>query len=418
MKIAPGTPLRVSLDFGFGNVVPVGRIALVNGVGALGYEASFRARGLTINPYDPIPSDDRAILAKNPRAFANLHGVFADSLPDAWGEILMRRRAERADIAYGTLTALDRLAAVGRTGMGALIYEPEIGLSGKHSASIDIDALSADAMAVLEGRAGALLDQLSRLGGSPGGARPKILVGLDAENKLRAGEADLPAEFEHWLVKFRAPADPVDAGRVEAAYAEMARAAGVDISPTKLIETPHGPGYFATRRFDRDGNARYHLLSFAGMLDSEWHVPTLDYADALSLVRLVTARDDDVERMVRRMFFNVVAHNRDDHAKQHAFIMDSRGVWRLAPAYDLTFAGGPGGEHYLAVAGYGKDITKKRLLNVAEEQIGALRSAAALARVVDAVGNFGMIAKRFDVSKRTSREIESAIAPMLKEMQE
>jgi len=300
--------------------------------------------------------------------------------------------------------------------MGALIYEPEVGLSGKQAASIAVDALSADAMAVLEGRACALLDQLSRLGGSPGGARPKILVGLDAKNNLLAGEADLPAQFEHWLVKFRAPADPADAGRVEAAYAEMARAAGVDISPTKVIETPHGPGYFATRRFDRDGNARYHLLSFAGMLDTEWHVPTIDYADALSLVRLVTARDDDVERMVRRMFFNVVAHNRDDHAKQHAFIMDSRGLWRLAPAYDLTFARGPGGEHYLTVAGYGKEIPKKHLLNVAAEQIGGSRSAAALARVVDAVGDFGGFAKRFDVSKHTLREIESAFAPMLKEL--
>lgn len=416
MKIAPGTPLRVSLDFGLGDMVPVGRIALVNGVAVVGYEASFRASGLAINPYDRIPSDDRAIIAKNPRAFENLHGVFADSLPDAWGEILMRRRAERAGISYGTLTALDRLAAVGRTGMGALIYEPEIELPGKDPATIDLDALSADAMAVLEGRAGELLDQLSRLGGSPGGARPKILIGLDGKNNLRAGEADLPAQFEHWLVKFRAQKDPVDIGRVEATYAEMARAAGIDISPTKLIETPNGPGYFATRRFDRDGNTRFHVLSFAGMLDTEWHVPTIDYGDALSLVRLVTARDDDVERMVRRMFFNVVAHNRDDHAKQHAFVMDSNGVWRLAPAYDLTFAQGPGGEHYLAVAGYGKDITKKRLLKVAEEQIGAPRSAEALARVVDAVGDFGTVAKRFDVDKRTSREIESAIAPILKEM--
>jgi serine/threonine-protein kinase HipA len=416
MRVAPGTPLRVSLDFGEGRVVPVGRIALAAGVAAVGYEASFRASGLAINPYDPMPSDDRAVMAKNPRVFHGLHGVFADSLPDAWGEVLMRRRAERAGISYDTLTGLDRLAAVGRTGMGALIYEPEIALPGDDPAAIDLDALSADAMAVLEGRASALLDQLLRLGGSSGGARPKILIGLDDKNNLRAGEAELPAPFEHWLLKFRAPNDPVDAGRVEAAYAEMARAAGVDVSPTKLIETPKGAGYFATRRFDRNGNARLHVLSFAGMLDAEWHVPTIDYGDALSLVRLVTALEDDVERMVRRMFFNVVAHNRDDHAKQHAFIMDSSGVWRLAPAYDLTFAQGPGGEHYLGVGGYGKDVPRKRLMKVAEEQIGATRSAEALTRVVDAVGDFATFAKRFDVTERTSREIEIAIAPILKEM--
>jgi serine/threonine-protein kinase HipA len=418
VKIAPGTPLRVSLDFGVGRVVPVGRLALVDGVAALGYEASFRASGLAINPYDRMPPDNRAIIAKNPRFFDSLHGVFADSLPDAWGELLMRRRAERAGLSYGALTALDRLAAVGRTGMGALTYEPEIELPGTDSTRIDLDALSADAMAVLEGHASELLDQLSRLGGSPGGARPKILVGIDARDNLRAGEANLPETFEHWLVKFRAPNDSAEIGRIEAAYAEMARAAGVDISATRLIETPRGPGYFATRRFDRDGNVRFHMLSFAGMLDVRWHVPSIDYGDALSLVRQVTARDDDVERMVRRMFFNVVAHNRDDHAKQHAFIMDAGGIWRLAPAFDLTFARGPGGEHYLAVGGYGKDIPKRRLLNVAKEQIGTARAVEALARVVEVVSDFNAFAKRFGIDERSSREIEEAIAPILKEMRE
>jgi serine/threonine-protein kinase HipA len=416
MKIAPGTPLRVYLDFGAGHIVPVGRLALVNGVAAIGYEESFRTGGLAINPYDQMPPDGRAIFAKNPRAFDSLHGVFADSLPDAWGEILMRRRAERAAISYQSLTVLDRLAAVGRSGMGALTYEPEVELPGSDATPVDLDALSADATAILEGRAGDLLDQLVRLGGSSGGARPKLFVGLDVNDNVIAGEATLPTNFKHWLVKFRAPGDFVDAGRVEAAYADMARAAGLDISPTKLIESPKGPGYFATRRFDRDRNMRFHVLSFAGMLDTEWQVPTIDYGDALSLVRLITAREEDVERMVRRMFFNVVAHNRDDHAKQHAFIMDSAGGWRLAPAYDLTFSNGPGGEHFLAVAGHGKDVPKKRLLEVAAEQIGSARAAEALASVVSAVSDFGAFAKRFDVGGGTSREIERAVAPILQEM--
>ena len=415
MKIAAGIPLRVALDFGNGHTVPVGRLALADSVAAFGFDASFRSSGLSINPYAPMPPDDRAVMAKNPRAFQTLHGVFADSLPDAWGDVLMRRRAERAGISYRSLTALDRLAAIGRNGMGALIYEPEIGLSGGDAAPLDLDALSADATAVLEGHAAVLLDQLVQLGGSPGGARPKILIGLNAQDRVRAGEAGLPAPFEHWLVKFRAPSDPADVGRVEAAYAEMARIAGVTISPTKLLETPNGPGYFATRRFDRNGNARVHVLSFAGMLDTEWHVPTIDYADALSLVRRITARDDDVEHMVRRMFFNVVAHNRDDHAKQHSFTMDANGVWRLAPAYDLTFANGPGGEHYLSVGGYGKDIPKAKLLNVAEEQIGTARAADALARTVAAVADFRSYAKAFEITKETAREIERAIAPILNE---
>jgi serine/threonine-protein kinase HipA len=416
VRIKPGTPLPVALDFGAARRVQVGRLALVDGIAALGYDAGFRTAGLSINPYLAMPPDDRAVMAPAPRIFDGLHGVFADSLPDTWGEVLTRRRAERAGIPYRSLTMLDRLAAVGRTGMGALVYEPEIELPGTDAAAIDLDALASDAMAVLEGHASELLDQLSRLGGSPGGARPKILVGLDAKNQLRAGEGDVPAPYEHWLVKFRGPKDPGDVGRLEAAYAEMARTAGLDVSPTRLLETPEGPGYFATRRFDRDGGKRLHVLSFAGMLDTEWHTPTIDYADALSLVRRVTARDDDVERMVRRMFFNVVAHNRDDHAKQHAFVMDSDGVWRLAPAYDLTYAQGPGGEHYLAVGGYGRDIPKRKLLEVAEEQIGARRAAEALARVVAAVADFAKFAKRFHVGKRTTSEVMRAIDPILKEM--
>lgn len=417
MRITPGTPLRVALDFGSAGSVPVGRLALANGIAVLGFDATFRASGLSINPYIAIPADDRAIAAAAPRAFGGLHGVFADSLPDAWGEIIMRRRAERAGIAYQSLTPLDRLAAVGRTGIGALVYEPEIPSPGSSSDTIDLDALAADARAVLEGHASHLLDQLARLGGSAGGARPKIVVGLDAANRLRAGESDLAAPFEHWLVKFRGPGDAEDIGRLEAAYAEMARAAGVDISPTRLIETSSGSAYFATRRFDRDGTTRRHVLSFAGMLDMQWHVPSIDYADALSLVRRVTARDDDVERMVRRMFFNVVAHNRDDHAKQHAFVMNADGVWRLAPAYDLTFAAGPGGEHYLAVGGYGRDIPKCTLLAVAEEQIGARRAKDALARVVAAVADFAVYAKQFEVSDATRSDVQAATKATLREME-
>ena len=349
MRLAAGTPLYVFLAFAPDDIVPVGRLALDRGRAALEYSPTFIASGLAINPRFAPPSRELEWAAE-PRLFGGLHGVFADSLPDAWGRELIRRRVIASGLDPSALTPLDQLAIVGRRGMGALVYEPAA--DARNVEEIDLDALSREALDVLAGSdRGDVLTTLEALGESSGGARPKILVAMDAHRNLRAGTDTMPPGYDAWIVKFRAPQDRPDVGPLEATYADMARAAGVAVAPTTLLRSrKRKTGYFATRRFDRGpAGERLHALSAAGLLEIQWDVPSLDYHGLLNLVRYVTRSQPDVEQMFHRMVFNVAAHNRDDHTKQHAFLMDRTGTWRLAPAFDLTFSAGPGGEHYLTI---------------------------------------------------------------------
>ena len=417
MRIAPGTPIRVSFDFGVGQRVKVGRLLLDGGRGVLEYAAEFISSPLRLNPrYRPSTS---LHLAEEPREFDGLHGVLADSLPDSWGALLVRRRAEANRIPYSSLTALDKLAIVGSRGMGALVYEPEIG--SEAVAAIDLDTF-ADAAANLEqGLASDVLSEMERLGGSSGGARPKVLVAINDAGVMIPGDATLPAGFDAWLVKFRSTRhDFEDIGPLEAAYADMARDAGLAISETRLIPAKGvGPGYFATKRFDRPGNnARLHVASVAGIMNTAWHTPTMDYAELLRLVRGVTRQQSAVEEMYGRMAFNVFAHNRDDHTKQHAFIMAADGVWSLAPPYDLTYSAGPGNEHYLAVKGRGgDDITREVLIEVGETNgIARERCGSILDEVSTAVGQFRKYATHYGVGSSTTREVSSVIEADLRRL--
>jgi serine/threonine-protein kinase HipA len=411
MKRDSAEPLRVMLAFGPDHVVPVGRLALVRGRAVLEYDRAFIASGLTINPRWPLPGRD-LLWAAEPRTFEGLHGAFADSLPDAWGRELMRRRARANGIEPSSLTVLDHLAIVGRRGMGALVYEPATWTEPVES-DVDLDNLSREAFELLAGHeTGALLETLEELGDSSGGARPKILVAIGATGDLRAGTDEIPPGYSAWIVKFRAPRDPADVGPLEAAYADMARAAGVVVAPTTLLASRRGePGYFATQRFDRTAGAqRVHALSVAALLETTWETPTVDYNGLMSAVRFVTRNHADVEQIFRRAVFNVAAHNRDDHAKQHAFLMDGAGSWRLAPAYDLNFSNGPGGEHYLAVNGKGDGVAADDLRALATRQsIGPRAAQQVIDDVRAAVADFDRFARAYDVARASRAEIDAVL---------
>jgi serine/threonine-protein kinase HipA len=396
MRLPPGTALDVSLRFSRHQTLPVGRLAWAKTHAVFEYDPAFIASGLRINPNLGVPTS--ALLEpKNPRVFRGLHGVFADSLPDAWGEALLRRRAEDEGVAYDTLNALDRLAWVGSNAMGALSYSPDYA-QNPEDAPVDLDRYAAEAFALLQGEVDHVVPALIALGSPSGGARPKILVSLDDAGRASAIEK---AGYSPWLIKFRGPQDPVDITRLEAAYADMARSAGITMSATRLV-ADGGAAYFATQRFDRSGPQRIHTLSFAAFLDADWYVPSGDYDLALRIVRNVVRDVGALEEMYRRMVFNVVAHNRDDHWKQHALLMSADGSWTLAPAFDLTPNYGSGGEHYLTINGRGKNITADDLLAVADAH--AIRRPKAQAIIDDvraAVADFDEHAARYDVSRST-----------------
>jgi serine/threonine-protein kinase HipA len=350
-KVEPVRLLHVEMELG-GALRPVGRLAWQRGRIFFEYDPAFIASGRSISPIK-LPLEQR-VFPGELEPFDGLHGVFNDSLPDGWGRLLMDRSLSALGMIPSALTPLDRLAYVGSRGLGALRYRPEHGRK-RGPAAIDLDRLAELVQAVLDGDVEDVLDRLIDLGGSSGGARPKVLVGCNRnKRRLVAGVGALPVGYSHWLVKFRSSVDPPDMGAIEYAYSEMARAAGVDMAPTHLFPASEGPGYFGTQRFDRRGAARVHVHSICGLLHADHRLPSVHYDTLLNATRRVTGSQVEVDRMFRRMVFNVLAHNRDDHTKNHAFLLDDDGEWRCTPAYDVTFSSGPGGEHALAIDGEGR----------------------------------------------------------------
>lgn len=257
MKNHPSaTEIRVGLDFD-GKVIPVGRLATRERRVYFQYDASFIRKGLEISPLR-LPLKP-GLMSFDSMLFEGLPGVFSDSLPDGWGRLLFDRFARSQGVAPETLTPLDRLAHVGRTGMGALVYEPDYSAEDAEHA-INLDELARQAQEVLEGASEGVLKELLLLNGSSAGARPKALIGVNAgRRRISHGVARLPDGFEHWLVKFANSQDGSDAGAVEYVYALMARQAGVEVPDVHLFPALRSAGYFATKRFDREGEKRLHM---------------------------------------------------------------------------------------------------------------------------------------------------------------
>ena len=356
MKLAPGMPLTIALAFDTAEPRrQVARLAFFERTAQLEWEPPVIAARLAVSPilYPP----ERGLHAARSREFDGLHGFLADSLPEGWGHLLMRRRLGKLGINIDALTPLQRLALVGDQGRGALVFKPVTALPDDIE-TLDLDELAAASSEILRGEEDALADTLAGLAGASGGARPKIHVGFNANGAISASEGETTPGHEAWIVKFPANEDPLDIGPIESAYANMALAAGLDLSANRLLPSKSGPGYFATRRFDRPASGqRLHMVSLSGAIELRPSLPS-SYDTFLRATQAITRHAGDVSSAFRRMVFNVLACNRDDHTRQHSFLMSPTGGWRLAPAYDLTFAPGPGGEHYLDIEGEGRRPTR------------------------------------------------------------
>ena len=356
MRIGPGVPLNVALAFDATRPrLPVARLAMADRVAQLEWAEPVITARLPVSPLFYPP--ERGLHAARGGEFDGLHGFLADSLPEGWGQLLMRRQLSKLGVNIDTLTPLERLALVGDQGRGALVFEPATAPAADIE-SLDLDDLAAASAKLLRGEDGALADTLAGLAGASGGARPKIHVGFDRAGAMSVSDGEIAPGHQAWIVKFRANEDPVDIGPIEAAYAAMALAAGLTLSAYRLLPAKTGPGYFATRRFDRPApGLRLHMVSLSGVIEARASLPS-SYDTFLRATNAVTRHADDVAAVFRRMVFNVLACNRDDHTRQHSFLMSEHGDWRLAPAYDLTFAPGPGGEHYLDIEGEGRHPTQ------------------------------------------------------------
>jgi serine/threonine-protein kinase HipA len=410
VRIDAGTPLAVALHWDTGDIQPVGRLAYRDRIAYLQYDESFLTAGLELSPMHHSTSTG---VQRPYRAdiFEGLHGVFNDSLPDGWGRLLVDRRARQLGIEPATLTPLDRLACVGGNAIGALTYAPTTDVWEQRCDTLDLDKLAADARLVLEGDISDVISELGQAGGSPGGARPKALVAVNDTGHTVHGIDDIPDDYTQYLVKFAGHEDPEDIAAIEMAYAMMAKDAGVAMPETRLLKGGRGQLHFAARRFDREGERRVHVHSASGLLYTDIRIPALDYEDLIKLTRKLTHDQRECKAMFTLAVFNVLAHNRDDHARQFSFIMHRDGVWHMAPAYDLTYSPGPGGEHSSSVLGHGKDITRAKLMALGRKaDIKDQDIAQIIERAETVIGSWETYASEQDVSKASTAEIATALS--------
>ncbi len=315
---------------------------------AFEYTEAWIKDGFSISPFS-LPLE-KGVFLPSKSNFQGLFGVFADSLPDAWGNILVNRMLLKKGISLDEVTPLMRLAIVGDSGMGALCYRPEISLE-QSNGMLSLDELAGECSKILRSQSSDNLDELYRLGGTSGGARPKVMMKVEGED---------------WLIKFPAYFDMEESGRMEYDYSVCARECGIEMAETKLFPSERCQGYFGTRRFDRVSGKRVHMITASALLELNWQEPSFDYHSLMKLTKILTHDNkSDIESMYRRMCFNVFAHNRDDHGKNFAFLYDAvNDMWRLSPAYDLTYSNTYFGEHTTSVDGNGANPTASNILAV------------------------------------------------------
>jgi serine/threonine-protein kinase HipA len=344
--------------------IDVGELVNENKIIYFRYYPAFVKRGLEISPLKLKLNTD--INKTNSTPFDGLFGVFSDSLPDGWGRLLLDRTLTARGIPIANLTPLDRLAYVGNQGMGALQYKPEMSIENLTEFRIELDEIAKATQRIIAGTATEVIDELFQLGGSSGGARPKILVGYNPENQhFMNADKELPLGYEHWLIKFPASSDSRDIANIEYAYYKMAIDAGIEMSACQLFQGQSGKTYFGTKRFDRQGNNRLHLHSAAGMMHDNFRLSSLDYGHLMDCTFQLERDVKAYEKVLRLAAFNVFANNRDDHSKNFSFLMDATSQWRLAPAYDLTFSYSGHGMHSTMVAGESANPTREHLMKLA-----------------------------------------------------
>lgn len=325
----------------------VGYLARINSKYAFEYDDEWIINGFSISPFS-LPLK-KGVFIPNNMNFNGFFGVFADSMPDSWGNLLLDKYLKSKGIDH--TDGLNRLSIVGKSGMGALEYYPNNEII--EQIDFDLDKYQIEANKVLN-KENSDVDFLFKYGGSSGGARPKALIEIDNAE---------------WIVKFESKFDVENIGLCEYEYAKACEEIGINIPETKLLKSKYNSGYFAIKRFDRVNNKKIHMITAAALLEADFRSPCLDYSDLFKLTKIIT-KDNmaDLKELFLRMCFNVFAHNLDDHAKNFSYIYDfDTKSFRLSPAYDMTCSNTYYGEHTTSVNGKGINITEEDLILVGKK---------------------------------------------------
>lgn len=310
---------------------PVGRLAMSRDrLCVFEYDSKWLAAGFSISPFQ-LPLEQGLFTAQRD-PFDGLFGVFNDSLPDGWGNLLIDRWLKENGIDPARIHWVERLSIVGNSGMGTLCYKPEI---DKRTDTRDksLDFYADEVNKILHEEEVESLDHWVERAGSPGGARPKILLEIDDTE---------------WLIKFGAQGDPDDIGVIEYRYSQAAKQAGINMPETHLFEGK----YFGTARFDREHGRRIHMITASGLLHASHRYPSLDYTDLMKAAFYLTRSIIEVKKLFRLMVFNVLTFNRDDHAKNFSFLYKNS-EWVCSPAYDLVYSSGFNNNHSTTINGKG-----------------------------------------------------------------
>ena len=376
------------------------------------YEDGFLDKGLNISPI--VLNYDGTISKPKTHIFDSLYGVFADSLPDGWGRLLMDRYFQNHQKQLSDITPLDRLSLIGRYGMGALEYFPESFEQEDLPNHIDIDALYAEAQNVFDNVSPEnRIDYLYQMGGSSGGARPKVLINYNFDTRIITNGIDENSGSLPFILKFPSSNDLLDIANIEYAYYLMAIDAGIEMSRSALISSSKGRQFFITQRFDRVDSGKLHMHSAAGLLHDDFRYSTMDYGHLMDAAFRLEKSVVAYEKILRMAYFNLVTNNRDDHSKNFSFLMDSFGTWRVAPAYDLTYSTTSHGYHSTSYYGESKNPTIVHIKSLAEifkvEHVDKI-----IDQVNESVSNWTTIAHNTGVSAATSEMIGKYIDNAIK----
>ena len=389
--------------------------------GTFEFEPKFVTSGLDLAPFMmPIAELKRGntlfeFKQLNKETFYGLPGLLADALPDKYGTSLLNAWLASQGRSPGSMNPVERLCYMGTRGMGALEFEPN--KTHESAVKVEIKSLVEMAQQILGQRKTFTvnikpnvkkgLEDIIRVGSSAGGARAKAIIAYNPKTKeVRSGQVEAPNGFSHWLIKFdgvnnTALGDPAGYGRIELAYYHMALDCGIEISESQLLEE-NGRAHFMTRRFDRvNEKEKLHVQSLCAMRHFDYGmVGVYAYEQAFQTIRSLKLPVSATEQLYRRMVFNVIAKNLDDHTKNIAFTMDKTGIWKLAPAFDVTYTYNPDSawtrQHNLSVNGKTKDFTKYDLLKVGKE-MNVKHAKAIVEKVLGVVKKWSVYAAKTKV---------------------
>ncbi|MBU1640484.1 MAG: type II toxin-antitoxin system HipA family toxin [Proteobacteria bacterium] len=396
------------------------------------YDPEFLKKGLDISPMHMSLASARqgdsifSFPALNKETFLGLPGLLADALPDKFGNAIIDAWLARNGRDPASFSPVERLCYTGSRGMGALEFRPaatqgldtpvpvEIGALARLAQEITANRLSLDATLGNNSRENneAIMDIL-RVGTSAGGARPKAVIAMNDKGHVMSGQTEAPEGYDYWILKFDGVSDlelgePKEYGRIEYAYHLMAKSAGIEMTECRLLEE-HDRAHFLTKRFDRQSGDKTHMQSLCGLAHYDFNFPgAYGYEQAFAVMRTLRISKAEAIQQYRRMVFNVVARNQDDHTKNITFLMDRNGKWRLSPAYDVTYSHNPAGkwtnQHQMTIGGKRDHFQQADLLAVGDS-ISLPKPREIIQEVTEAIRDWPKYANQAGVSKGRISEI-------------